>query len=163
MASGTYAQVIVDLPVANVDKVYHYGVPEQFRQQVTTGARVLVPFGRRKLTGYVVGISSAAGVEQVKDILAVLDAQPAFTPELLALARWLAERYLCTISEAIAAVAAPTRKAQPRYRWRPGSYPLIKNSAITTKRNLSSALSRKPFLTLTTNRAWSFPDTPLKP
>lgn len=116
MASGTYAQVIVDLPVANVDKVYHYGVPEQFRQQVTTGARVLVPFGRRKLTGYVVGISSAAGVEQVKDILAVLDAQPAFTPELLALARWLAERYLCTISEAIAAVAAPTRKAQPRYR-----------------------------------------------
>ncbi len=116
VANGTYAQVIVDLPVANVDRVYHYGVPEQFRQQVKTGARVLVPFGRQKLTGYVVGISLAAEVTQVKDILAVLDTQPAFTPELLALARWLAERYLCTISEAIAAVAAPTRKAQPRYR-----------------------------------------------
>lgn len=115
MPERAYAEIVVDLPLSRVDQVYHYAVPERFRTELGLGSRVLVPFGRRRLAGYVVGFRSHTAVEQVKDILEVLDAHPAFTHELYALARWMAERYLCTTAQALQCIAAPTRGAGPRY------------------------------------------------
>lgn len=115
MHERAYAEIVVDLPLSRVDQIYHYAVPERFRAELCLGSRVLVPFGRRQLAGYVVGFRSQAAVEQVKDILEVLNAQPAFTPELYTLARWMAERYLCTTAQALQCIAAPSRGAGPRY------------------------------------------------
>ncbi|ACA60096.1 replication restart helicase PriA [Candidatus Desulforudis audaxviator] len=115
MPERAYAEIVVDLPLSRVDQVYHYAVPERFRTELCLGSRVLVPFGRRQLAGYVVGFRSQAAVEQVKDILDVLSSQPAFTHELYTLARWMAERYLCTTAQALQCIAAPSRGAGPRY------------------------------------------------
>jgi primosomal protein N' (replication factor Y) len=110
-----YAEIVVDLPLARVDQVYHYRIPKHLRTELCAGARVLVPFGRRELPGYVVGFRAHAAVTPVKDIAGILDANPAFTPELYALARWMAGRYLCTTAQALQCIVAPARQSRPRF------------------------------------------------
>jgi len=59
----------VPLPI---DSTFHYAVPPELASCIRIGMRVLVPFGRRKLTGYVLGAVAESG-EEVKEIVAVLD------------------------------------------------------------------------------------------
>lgn len=90
-------EVVVPLPL---DRTFHYSVPEHLRASILPGIRVLVPFGRRKLTGYVLGASTAFSGE-LKDILEVLDAEPLFTPRDLDFYRWIASYYLHPLGEVI--------------------------------------------------------------
>lgn len=115
MDERAYAEVIVDLPVANTDKVFHYHVPPHLRPILQQGVRVQVPFGNKRLTGFVVGFSPRPAVSPTKDILSVVDEQPAFTPELYALARWLSQRCLCTLARALRTIAAPSHSGSARF------------------------------------------------
>jgi len=90
-------EVAIPLPL---DRTFHYAVPGQLRDSVMQGVRVFVPFGRRKLTGYVLGPASAPAGE-LKEIIAVLDAEPLFTPRELAFYRWIASYYLQPLGEVI--------------------------------------------------------------
>jgi primosomal protein N' (replication factor Y) len=89
--------VAVPLPI---DNTYHYAVPSALASCVTVGMRVLVPFGRRKLTGYVIGTVAESG-EEVKEIVAVLDPEPLFTTRELEFFRWAAGYYLHPLGEVI--------------------------------------------------------------
>ncbi len=110
-----YAEVIVDLPVPQTDRVYHYHVPVDMRGSIAMGMRVTVPFGGRRLTGYVVGFSSTPAVAETRDILRVIDTEPVFTPELYALAKWVARRWLCPTAKALRTIAAPVRAGAARF------------------------------------------------
>ena len=90
-------EVAVPLPV---DRTFHYSVPESLRSSVRLGIRVLVPFGRRKLTGYVLG-STASASGELKDVIEVLDAEPLFTTQEIAFYRWIASYYLFPLGEVI--------------------------------------------------------------
>ncbi len=90
-------EVAVPLPV---DRTFHYTVPESLRSSVRPGIRVLVPFGRRKLTGYVLG-STASATGELKDIIEVLDTEPLFTTREIAFYRWIASYYLYPLGEVI--------------------------------------------------------------
>jgi primosomal protein N' (replication factor Y) (superfamily II helicase) len=57
------------------------------------GARVLVPFGTRRVVGVALGRGDAAG-RDLKDVLEVLDEEPLLAPPLLDLAQWIADYYL---------------------------------------------------------------------
>jgi len=99
--SEQYAKVVIDLPVKSVDRVFHYRVPEYLRPKAQIGMRVQVPFGRRKVTGYLVGFTGEPEVREVKEIIALLDEQPLFGGNMLALAEWMAAYYLCTLAEVL--------------------------------------------------------------
>ncbi|MGA7827586.1 MAG: primosomal protein N' [Geobacteraceae bacterium] len=90
-------EVAVPLPV---DRTFHYSVPESLRSSVRAGVRVLVPFGRRKLTGYVLG-STAAPAGELKDVLEVLDVEPLFTSREIGFFHWIASYYLFPLGEVI--------------------------------------------------------------
>ena len=47
------AEVIVDVLSSEVDRVFDYSIPSSL-SFITPGFRVLVPFGNRKIEGYVV-------------------------------------------------------------------------------------------------------------
>jgi len=66
----SFADVAVDLPV---EGLFTYAIPQTLESQVTLGKRVLVPFGKRTVTGYVTGVKKESDIEGVKDILDVLD------------------------------------------------------------------------------------------
>jgi primosomal protein N' (replication factor Y) len=62
------------------------------------GARVLVPFGSRKVVGVAVGPGEAGG-RDLKAVLEVVDEEPLVLPPLLDLAAWVAEYYLAPPGE----------------------------------------------------------------
>lgn len=90
-------EVAIPLPL---DRTFHYSVPESLRPGVRQGVRVFVPFGRRKLTGYVMG-PTAFPVGELRDIIDILDIEPLFTPRELALYRWISSYYLHPLGEVI--------------------------------------------------------------
>ncbi len=82
-----------EVAVPGVRGLFTYRVPDD--QNVLPGSRVLVPFGRRKLTGYVVAISTEArgGPKDLKSISSLLDPLPLLKPPLVELGCWIADYY----------------------------------------------------------------------
>lgn len=101
------------VPLTSVDGVYTYRVPDEMADEAVPGARVLVPFGRRQLTG-VVAERAEGDTDGLKPIHDVLDGRPALTPELLALTRWTAEYYLCAWGEAVKAALPSGTEVESR-------------------------------------------------
>lgn len=66
------------------------------------GCRITASFGKRTLTGWVVGLPEKEPEEfKVKEIDKVVDSDPLFDESLLELARWLASLALCSLGEAL--------------------------------------------------------------
>mgnify|MGYP000875660745 CR=1 FL=1 len=105
--NGLYAEIIVDLAVRKTDRVFHYAVPKKFENVLQIGARVLVPFRERCLAGYVVGFGAPESQVNIREVAGVLDEEPVFSPELLELARWMSESYLCSTAEALQRIISP--------------------------------------------------------
>ena len=83
---------------------YIYSVPDSL-QCPPVGVRVLVPLGKKSITGVVYRphIGAAPQGVKVRDILQVLDEHPVVTAQQIALWEWIAQYYLCTIGEVLAA------------------------------------------------------------
>lgn len=106
------AQVLLDSPLAHLDRVFDYAVPEELADSAQPGVRVKVRFSGREFTGFIV--ARAATTDSTTRLLPlgkVLSAQPVLTPEVLALGRAVAARYAGTVSD-ILKVAIPPRMAR---------------------------------------------------
>lgn len=90
-----------------MDRVFHYAVPERLADRVEVGRVVVVPFGGRRVDGYVVGFVPEAAVDSVRPIIAVRDDGPYFDAEALSLARWLAQRYIALEADALRCLVPP--------------------------------------------------------
>jgi primosomal protein N' (replication factor Y) len=113
-AEKTYAEVVIDTAVSELDRPFHYAVPESLRDDVEIGSLVLVPFASRLSLGYVVGFPARPGVAAVKDISSVIDEPPVFDFDTQRLCRWIAEHYLCALSQAFRLVLPPGRGRRVR-------------------------------------------------
>src|SRR5690625_7924353 len=85
------ARVIVDVPTSNVNQMFDYRIPKKFISVVQPGVRVVIPFGPRKITGFVTELVTESAYDDLKDIIDVLDITPVLTRELLEVGKWLAE------------------------------------------------------------------------
>ena len=97
-----YAQVIVDIPELDT-RTFNYIIPEELREQITTGIPVLVPFGNRGVVNaFVVGFSNymPEGIK-AKSIYEVLDNGTLFDIEYLQLLEWVANYYCCSIQNVL--------------------------------------------------------------
>ena len=65
------------------------------------GARVLVPFGPRKLTGMVVRLHDDPPAVATKEAMRLLDEEPLLDASLLALGRWIATYYCSPLGEVL--------------------------------------------------------------
>ena len=111
-----------------LDQVFTYSLPETLRHRVQAGARVTVPFGPRKLTGVVTNTHNNKPDHQTRNLLTLIDEEPALTPELLKLGAWIASYYCSPIGETlrpllrVAATHPTTRcsrlRADETRRWR---------------------------------------------
>ncbi|MDD2271949.1 MAG: primosomal protein N' [Desulfuromonadaceae bacterium] len=84
-----------------LEKTFHYLVPERLQQVAITGRRALVPFGNRKLTGYILGKAAASALTGLKEIVEVLDSEPLWTAVELEFYRWTASYYQHPLGEVI--------------------------------------------------------------
>ena len=93
-----FIEVSLSLPLT---KHLHYRIPEQLISSVEVGKRVLVPLGKRRVTGYVVDIVPKSDIPEIRDIIDVLDEQPLFTPHHLTFYRWISDYYFFPLGEVI--------------------------------------------------------------
>ena len=84
-----------------LDKTFHYLVPDPLLGQALPGHRVLVPFGRRKLTGYILETAAESPIEKLKEIIEVLDSEPLWTANELEFFRWVASYYMHPLGEVL--------------------------------------------------------------
>lgn len=97
-----YADVILPLPLA---QWFTYRLPKEYIHQVTTGSRVVVPFGQKKYyTGLVVKVYDRyEGTFDLKAIHMVLDSHPIVFPYQLSFWQWIASYYMCGIGDVLKA------------------------------------------------------------
>lgn len=85
------AKVIVDISASDVDRVFDYNAIDGLE----CGSRVYVPFGNRKVEGYVIGLSNDTDVppDKLKTVISMLDDRPIVSTEFLALCDYMTERF----------------------------------------------------------------------
>ncbi|HEX4038200.1 MAG TPA: primosomal protein N' [Acidobacteriaceae bacterium] len=87
----------VALPVP-LDRAFTYAVG---REAPIVGGRVLVPFRNEKLSGVVIRLHDEPPPVEAKAVLGVLDTEPVLSPQLLELAKWIAQYYLAPLGEVL--------------------------------------------------------------
>jgi primosomal protein N' len=96
-----YAEVIIPLALPNN---YTWSVPEEYQDQVKEGARVEVELRNKKYAGIVKRLhNEKPAAFQPKPIGDVLDAEPIIYPSQQKLWVWIADYYLCSEGEVMAA------------------------------------------------------------
>jgi len=101
-----FVEVALPLPLR---QVFTYRLPVGLQENIQLGARLLVPFGKRQLTGYAVAlhqkISPELGIEEatIKDALELLDSEPLLTEEIIKLTQWTADYYATSWGEMLKA------------------------------------------------------------
>ncbi len=90
--------------------MFTFGVPQALQTRITAGTPVRVPFGRRTAVGFVVKLTDQAA-RRVRPIAGVEERLPPLPADLLSLAWWMAEHYVCSVGEAIGAMLPPLAAA----------------------------------------------------
>ena len=105
-----YVEVAVPL---HVPQTFTYRLPSSLRSIAQVGARIVVPLGRRLVTGYIVklclDLDSGVSLQEseIKDAEEILDAVPLVTPEILQITCWVSEYYAAPWGEVIKAALPP--------------------------------------------------------
>ncbi len=107
--AGLYAEVALNRPVA---VQFTYSVPDELVARVVPGVRVAVPFGAEREIGVVTAIARECALDKVRPIATLLDEEPLVSADLLALTRWIGERYACSWGEALHAVLPAALKRE---------------------------------------------------
>jgi primosomal protein N' (replication factor Y) len=102
----------VALPV-HVDQTFTYRLTAGMREVAQLGARLVVPFGRKLLTGYIVALhsklkeNSTLSESEIKEAEELIDAVPLIAPDVLELTRWVADYYAAPRGEVLKAALPP--------------------------------------------------------
>lgn len=81
-----------------------YSVSDEAEKQVKIGKRVLVPLGKRSVTGYIVGVEKTSEREDIREIKEILDQDPLFDEDDLKFYRWVSEYYLYPLGKTLKAI-----------------------------------------------------------
>lgn len=100
--SPKYIDVAVALPVYGI---FTYMVPEGMADISLPGKRVLVPFGQRRVTGYVLYEREQKNEfkddKEIKAVIDVLDEKPLFHPSMIPFFEWISDYYIHPVGEVI--------------------------------------------------------------
>jgi primosomal protein N' (replication factor Y) len=96
-----FADVTVSLPV---EGFFSYEIPATIVKDVQVGKRVLVPFGKRTITGYVIELKDKPAIENPKKIIDVLDDVPIFDKKRFSFFKWLASYYFAPLGEVLSLI-----------------------------------------------------------
>ncbi len=101
------AEVILNSNAKQLNKVFDYEIPQTLVTKVKIGTRVFVPFANRKQLeeGFVVNIKQTSEYK-VKQLLSI-DENECIDKNNINLAKWMAKRYFCNISDCIKLMLPP--------------------------------------------------------
>ena len=107
-----YIDVLVELKAKQIDKTFTYLVPDNLKEEVEIGKRVLVPFGRQKLEGFILNVEKDKKIDyEVKEIIEIIDKIPVLNSEMLELGKYISKKTLCTLISAYQTMLPAALKA----------------------------------------------------
>lgn len=92
-----FAQVLIEIKAKSIDKTFTYSIPNNLKGIIKIGIRVIVPFGNRKLEGFVIDIGDYDIDYNVKAIIDIVDNDPILTKELIDLGRYMSKKTLSNL------------------------------------------------------------------
>lgn len=142
-----YANIIVDISQEKLDKTFQYRIPVALRERLRIGMQVQVPFGPRKITGYVVEMTDEPEyeVEKIREISGIVKTSVPIESQLIALAGWMRHNYGGTMNHALKTVIPikEKKKVQEHKRVRLALHPIeAKNQLGEYERKKSTARAR---------------------
>ena len=101
------AEIILNSNAKELNRVFDYNIPETMVYKAMVGSRVFVQFGNRKQLeeGFIIGIKESSEFK-LKNIEKIVN-ENGLTEEKVELAKWMARRYFCNISECIKLMLPP--------------------------------------------------------
>jgi primosomal protein N' (replication factor Y) len=110
-----YAEVVLGLPLT---KTFTYTIPEASKNLLQIGSRVIVPFHRRDITGFVVRLKSRKKREdyELREIQEVLDDEPVFTGDFLSFTQKFSAASFCSWGEMLQAALPPSYVPKSRIK-----------------------------------------------
>lgn len=111
------AEIIVDVQNSQVDKVFDYNIPSSF-DFLKIGYRVVVPFGNRKIEGYIIGIKNSTDCppDKLKSIISVCDEYPLILPEIVELIKFMKDKLYLRLIDGIR-LAIPSQVKKSDYKF----------------------------------------------
>ena len=97
-----FADIIVDISIDKLDKTFQYILPDELLGSVEIGSQVNVPFGNRRITGYVVNITDEAefDTDRMKKVESMVTNAVTIDGRMIKLAYWMKHNYGATINQA---------------------------------------------------------------
>lgn len=113
------AEVIVDVAAHPIDRPFDYAIPKELEVLVEPGMRVKVPFGNRKVLGFVTAIKETSDfdVSRLKPIHELMDVVPVLNSELLAMAKWMKKQTVCFEIDALQVMIPSALRAKYEKRF----------------------------------------------
>lgn len=113
------AEVIVDVAAHPIDRPFDYAVPKELEVLVEPGMRVKVPFGNRKVLGFVTDIKETSEFDpsRLKPIHELMDVVPVLNDELLAMAKWMKKQTVCFEIDALQVMIPSALRAKYEKRF----------------------------------------------
>ncbi len=105
--------VLVEISLNKKEKTFDYLVPENLKDEIEIGKRVLVPFGKQKLEGFIIDIKSDSEY-QLKPIIDIIDEKPILTKELLDLGKKMSDDIVCNLISIYQAMLPKAYKASSK-------------------------------------------------
>lgn len=95
-----------------LDKAFDYIAAEDL-PPLSAGQRVLAPFGRgnKPTEGFCLGVRTESNAGKLKQIMEVLDDEPLIGQDLIKLAEWVNEYYVCPLGQVLTAMVPAGAKA----------------------------------------------------
>ncbi|CAI9409891.1 primosomal protein N' [Aestuariimicrobium sp. T2.26MG-19.2B] len=109
------ASVMLDVPLANVDRPFDYAVPADLDETAVVGARVRARFAGRLVDGFVVGRPTSSSFSgQLARLDKVVSGEPVITPAQVQLIRATADHYAGTFADVMRMAVPPRHAATER-------------------------------------------------
>jgi primosomal protein N' (replication factor Y) len=110
------ARVVVDVPLAHLDRPFDYAVPPELADDVRPGCRVRVRFAGQLVDGFVLELAGSTEHQgKLAPLAKVVSSEPVLTPQVAVLARAVADRWGGTFSDVLR-LAIPPRRASAEKR-----------------------------------------------
>lgn len=124
-----FAEIIINSNARALNRIFDYRVPENLENKIKIGTRVVVPFGKgeKREDGFVIQLKDNSEFAN-KDICEI-EEKESLTEENVILAKLMARKYFCNISDCIKLMLPPgtgAKKLENRAKEKIGKFVFLK-------------------------------------
>lgn len=115
-------ECLVELEHVFIDKTFTYKINKEQLPLLKVGMRVVVPFGKQTLEGFILKIYENKDVSlenKLKEIISIVDTYPILNEELLTLGKYISKTTLCSLMTSYQAMLPKALKAKKKVNMTP--------------------------------------------